>query len=100
MSLTAGTRLGCPGCTTEVVVIRPATGADVVSCGNLPLLPTPGQGRGARMHDQAGQTLLGKRYVDESSGLELLCTKAGAGQLACAGRPMALKAAKPLPSSD
>lgn len=44
--------------------------------------------------------LLGKRYTDEESGLELLCTKAGPGTLTCAGRVMPLKDAKPLPSSD
>lgn len=45
-------------------------------------------------------TQLGKRYVDESSGLELLCTKAGAGTLAIAAKRLSLKTAKPLPSSD
>jgi hypothetical protein len=38
--------------------------------------------------------------VDESSGLELLCTKVGVGQLEADGRPLEIKAAKPLPASD
>jgi len=45
-------------------------------------------------------TLLGKRYVDPSGALELLCTFSGAGELTCGGDPMTLKAAKPLPASD
>jgi hypothetical protein len=44
--------------------------------------------------------VLGKRYVDEQSGLEVLCTKAGAGPLAADGRPLVIKAAKVLPASD
>jgi hypothetical protein len=43
---------------------------------------------------------LGKRYADDEFGVELLCTKAGQGTLAVNGRPLPLKAAKPLPASD
>ena len=46
------------------------------------------------------QELIGKRYVEESSGLEVLCTKSGQGQLALDGVALVLKTAKPLPSSD
>ena len=45
-------------------------------------------------------TLLGKRYVHEDSGLELLCTKGGAGTLRVDGAPLGIKQAKNLPSSD
>jgi hypothetical protein len=48
----------------------------------------------------AGGTLLGKRYADEASGLEVLCTKAGAGTLTLDGVPLEVKSPKPLPSSD
>jgi hypothetical protein len=44
--------------------------------------------------------LLGKRYADDDLGLELLCTRAGTGALTVDGRPLLLKGAKPLPSSD
>jgi hypothetical protein len=47
-----------------------------------------------------GGTLLGKRYVDEATGLEVLCTKPGAGGLAVDGRPLGVKAPKALPASD
>ncbi|WP_231611754.1 hypothetical protein [Rhodococcus sp. CX] len=47
-----------------------------------------------------GGAVMGKRYVDEASGLEVLCTKAGQGRLALDGTALVLKAAKPLPSSD
>jgi hypothetical protein len=43
---------------------------------------------------------LGKRYVCQTCGGELLCTKPGPGAVECCGTPMELKAARPLPSSD
>ena len=45
-------------------------------------------------------SLIGKRFADADSGLELLVTKAGAGTLALDGVAIPLKEAKPLPSSD
>jgi hypothetical protein len=48
----------------------------------------------------AGDVLLGKRYVDEETGTEFLCTKPGSGFLVVADRVMQVKQAKPLPSSD
>jgi hypothetical protein len=50
--------------------------------------------------DRAGGTLLGKRYADDDAGLELLCTKPGAGSLWLGPAPLAFKQAKALPSSD
>jgi hypothetical protein len=48
----------------------------------------------------AEASLIGKRYVHEPSGLEILCTKGGQGTLAAGDEPLTVKAAKPLPSSD
>ena len=47
-----------------------------------------------------GGLLIGKRYVDASGALELLCTKAGTSSLSVGDEGMDLKDAKPLPSSD
>ena len=44
--------------------------------------------------------ILGKRYLCDKYGTEVLCNKAGAGALECCGEPMKIKEAKPLPSSD
>jgi hypothetical protein len=44
--------------------------------------------------------MIGKRYADEDLGLELLCSRGGAGALTANGEPLLLKGAKPLPSSD
>jgi hypothetical protein len=43
---------------------------------------------------------LGKRYMCEKCGTEVLCNKAGPGSLECCEGEMKLKEAKPLPSSD
>ncbi|WP_223262759.1 hypothetical protein [Sphingobium sp. SCG-1] len=48
----------------------------------------------------SGGTMTGKRYFDEESALEVLVTKAGQGSLSADGRPMPVKEAKALPSSD
>lgn len=56
---------------------------------------------GAALADdsQAG-TLLGKRYVCEEVGLEVLCTKPGVGSLAFDDTPLVVQGTKPLPASD
>jgi len=48
----------------------------------------------------ADGTLLGKRYVHETSGLELLCTKPGTGSLSVGDDVLTTQQAKTLPSSD
>ena len=44
--------------------------------------------------------VLGKRYMCEKCGTEVLCNKAGTGPLECCDLEMKIKEAKPLPSSD
>ena len=43
---------------------------------------------------------LGKRYVCEVCGTEILCTKGSEGDPECDGKPMALQQARVLPASD
>jgi hypothetical protein len=97
----AGDRLQSTVCEAQVIVVRAPSGEVDLRCGGAPMEPV-GEAvtSGIIDPDQAGGTALGKRYSDEASGLELLCTKAGAGTLTIDGRPVPLKDAKPLPSSD
>jgi hypothetical protein len=44
--------------------------------------------------------VLGKRYMCEKCGTEVLCNKAGTGAFECCEGEMKLKEAKALPSSD
>jgi desulfoferrodoxin-like iron-binding protein len=43
---------------------------------------------------------LGKRYSCATCGSEVLCTKAGTGEVVCCGKPMKTQEAKAIPSSD
>jgi hypothetical protein len=97
--LAVGTRLRSCVSDTEVIVIQAPSEPAELSCGTTPMSPD-GQPAGARLGDDEPGALLGKRYVDERSGVEVLCTKAGAGDLAVNGRTLTLKAAKALPASD
>ena len=98
MQVKAGLKLRGASCATEVVVTK-APSADVsISCCGAPMVESDGQS--GATGDQEATVLLGKRYIDEKSGTELLCSKAGAGPLAVDGREVGLKEAKPLPASD
>jgi hypothetical protein len=94
-----GERLSCVGCSTELIVVRAPAGEVDITCGGEPLA-AHGAEPGTQDAATDGGTLLGKRYADEDSGLELLCTKAGAGSLAVAGEPLRIRDPKSLPSSD
>ena len=100
MQLKPGTRLESVTCATQVVVVRaPADDVDV-RCGGEPLQEIGAGSERRPMTGTGDPTLTGKRYADEDLGLELLCTKAGEGWLSIADRPLLVKGAKPLPSSD
>lgn len=85
---------------TEVIVVKAGSEGLSLECGGQPMLPTgsekPG---GGPSPDWAAGTAVGKRFEHES-GLEVLCTKAGAGTLGVDGTVFPLKESKPLPSSD
>lgn len=101
MDLTAGSRWKSVVSDTEVIVVRPAEGDHRLGCGGADMIPN-GDDAPPQAIDQslAEPTLLGKRYVHESSGLEVLCTQGGDGTLTFDGEPLLVKGAKPLPSSD
>jgi len=61
--------------------------------GTFPAAGVSGTGAGMA-------TQLGKRYLCEACGTEILCNKPGSGGVTCCDQEMKLKEAKPLPSSD
>lgn len=97
MQTRAGLKLRSTACSTEVIVVRPAATSVELTCCGAALTPDE---VAPPMSDEAPEVLLGKRYTDEETGLELLCTKSGPGGLAADGRALLLKGTKPLPSSD
>ncbi|MDP1632696.1 MAG: hypothetical protein Q8L66_14875 [Caulobacter sp.] len=101
MNLAAGTKLASAVCSAQGIIIRPPSESGVLTCGGEPVT-APGAGGGAAQLSAPvdAPALIGKRYVDETVGLEVLCIKGGKGAFAFEGRPLTLKEAKPLPASD
>jgi hypothetical protein len=90
--------------TTEVMVIRGPQGDLDLRCGGHPMVVAGTTGTevaAAELDpDFSGGTQVGKRYADEGIGLEVLCSKGGRGTLAVGAQALALREAKPLPTSD
>ncbi|MBF6603476.1 MAG: hypothetical protein ITG03_10980 [Sphingorhabdus sp.] len=102
MNLKPGSRWKSAVCDSQMVVVRPPKAEGELQCGGALVLPIddPAEPTGDISPDFSEGVLIGKRYVDEESGLEVLGAKAGKGSLAFNGVPMAIKGAKPLPASD
>jgi hypothetical protein len=100
MQLKPGLRLQSVVCDTQVVVVRGGGDLDL-RCGGAPMAPVGADAERQTLdQNHAAGTQMGKRYADDDSGIELLCTKPGAGSLSVGDVPVAPKEAKPLPSSD
>jgi len=102
VELKPGERLRSTACEAEVVVIKAPAGEVDLRLGGHPVVPIgepgpPGLAVGAGFD---GGLLIGKRYVDESGDLEVLCTKPGTSSLSVGDLVLGTKDAKPLPSSD
>ena len=98
MSLKVGSRLRTPTSTAEVIVVKAAATDGELQCAGGGMTTED-----VTVEDQGGsgsKILLGKRYTDTESGLELLATKPGAGPLVFDGRELAIKSAATLPASD
>ena len=102
MELRPGQKLHSAVCAAQVVVVKAPSGAVELGCGGAPLLDDGQEADASASLDPSlgDGPLLGKRYADDDLGLELLCTRAGTGALTVDGRPLLVKGAKPLPSSD
>jgi hypothetical protein len=102
MELKAGSRWRSAVCDTEVVVVRAPSGTPSLECGGQPMIALDAERPADATIDAAHATgtQMGKRFADPESGIEVLATKGGAGSLSLDGQPLALKDAKPLPSSD
>jgi hypothetical protein len=99
--LTAGMRLRSTACETEVIITRGPDRELDLSCGGAPMVSFDTDAPRVALDDAASDgAQMGKRYVDDSGELELLCTKPGRGSLALDGTPLTIRGAKPLPSSD
>lgn len=98
----AGSRLRSAVCETEVVVIKNTSSGWVLECGGAPMVLATAPDLRVEVPEPPydGGTTLGKRYVDTSETIEVLCTKPGSGSLAIGTTQLSVKSAKPLPASD
>jgi hypothetical protein len=99
--LKPGSRWASAVSDTEVIVVKAGAPDLTLECGGQPMVSTgsPKPEGLAIDPDRAAPTPVGKRFEHES-GLEVLCTKAGAGTLSVNGAVLPLKESKPLPASD
>jgi hypothetical protein len=102
MELKPGSRWRSAVCDTELVVVRPPKSAVSLECGGAAVIPHgAARPEGASVAEaHAGGSQAGKRFADAGSGLEVLCTRAGAGSLSIDGRAIGATEAKKLPASD
>ncbi len=102
MEIKPGSRWKSAVCDAQMVVVRPPKSEGELQCGGVAVLPqADAAALAGEVHpDHAGGVLIGKRYVDEESQIEVLGAKAGKGSLSFDGRALSLKDAKPLPASD
>jgi len=100
-TLKAGARFKSAVCDTQIMVIKAPAGEFELACGGAAMVaPAAVVGEATLSAAHAGETLIGKRYVNADESVELLCTKGGKGALVLNGVPMEVKQAKQLPSSD
>jgi hypothetical protein len=97
--LTPGKRLRSTVSDAEIIVVRSPAAPVELSCGGEPMTANLTAGT-AGASTTSNDTVLGKRYIDTGSGLEVLCTKAGRGVLSADGRQLTIKAPNALPASD
>lgn len=96
-----GQTVSSPEDSTRVVVVRTPDRDVNLTCGGLPMVEGEvAASAGTRPGAEATKSVIGKRYIDESGSLELLCTRSGAGAVESDGVPLIVKVAKALPSSD
>lgn len=102
MELKPGSRWKSAVCDAELVVVRPPKTPVSLECGGHPVIPHGAERVGGLTlsDDHAAGSAAGKRYADPETGMEVLCSKAGAGSLSIDGRPIGATDAKKLPSSD
>ncbi|MGA0879135.1 MAG: hypothetical protein ACO3SP_08465, partial [Ilumatobacteraceae bacterium] len=85
MQVKPGMRVRSAVCATEVMVVKGAGDLDL-RCGGVPMESGAVQTTGAPQAPFDGGTLVGKRY--SLDGVEVLCTKAGAGSLSLGATPL------------
>ncbi len=101
IQLKTGMKLRSATDACEIVVVKAPSDPVDLRCGGHPFVAADAEvtPQGLELALDGG-TQLGKRYASEAIGVEVLCTKGGAGTISIGEDPLELKGAKPLPASD
>ena len=102
MQVGSGKRYISAVCPTSIVVVKGPNSEIDLRCGGTAMLPV-GASVDSRPGPDAGYdqgTRVGKRYWDEATGLEVVCTSPGPGSLSVGDRVLPERPPQPLPSSD
>ena len=95
--LKPGTRLKSAVCEAEIMIIK-AGDSDELTCGGIALDESSDRVEG--VPDKMDGCVIGKRYINASESIEVLCVKTGEGSLYCNDEELMTKDTKKLPSSD
>lgn len=100
--LKLGSKLKSAVCDAQIMVIRTVPEPLDLRCGGAPMLDANAPAaEGATLDPAAAEgTLIGKRYIDATDRIELLCVKGGKGSLTLGSEKLQVKQPKALPSSD
>ncbi len=98
MANVVGKRYRCTKCGSEFIVTK--GGGGTVQCCSQPMEQKKQLLEFLSKETRNMANQLGKRYRCAKCGTEVLCTKAGTGDIICCGEPMKTQEAKPIPSSD
>jgi hypothetical protein len=94
-----GKRYFVPGGVAEFIVTK--GGAGELRCGDAPMQLRGAEDAGVTVNTDGMESVaLGKRYKDETTGIEVLVVKPGPCALNVDGRSMELLQPKVLPSAD
>lgn len=99
MGLKVGSRLRGQNSACEVIVVRGSDRPAGLMCAGLEMLPLTSDSDAPKAADGPAVEL-GKRYSDDESNIEVLCTKPGVGPLSFEGRDLIRAGARALPASD
>ena len=95
--LKPGTRLKSAVCEAEFMIIK-AADSDELTCGGIALDESSDRVEG--VSDKMDGCVIGKRYINASESIEVLCVKTGEGSLYCNDEELMTKDTKKLTSSD
>jgi len=79
-------------------MIIKAADSDELTCGGIALDESSDRVEG--VSDKMDGCVIGKRYINASESIEVLCVKTGEGSLYCNDEELMTKDTKKLPSSD